>query len=40
VPLTLLIIAALLFMAVGSARDALAIFFRMPLALTGGVLAL
>jgi len=40
VPLTLLIIAALLFMALGSARDAIVIFSGVPLALTGGVLAL
>ena len=40
VPLTLLIIAALLFMALGSARDAVVIFSGVPLALTGGVLAL
>lgn len=40
VPLTLLIIAGLLFMALGSARDAAVIFSGVPLALTGGVLAL
>lgn len=40
VPLTLLIIAALLFVALGSPRDAAAIFSGVPLALTGGVLAL
>jgi cobalt-zinc-cadmium resistance protein CzcA len=40
VPLTLLIIAGLLFTALGSARDAAVIFSGVPLALTGGVLAL
>lgn len=40
VPVTLLIIAGLLFMALGSARDAAVIFSGIPLALTGGVLAL
>lgn len=40
VPGTLLIIAMLLFMALGSARDAAVIFTGIPLALTGGVLAL
>ena len=40
VPLTLLLIFGLLFMAFGSARDALVIFSGVPLALTGGVLAL
>ncbi|RZA37106.1 MAG: CusA/CzcA family heavy metal efflux RND transporter [Lysobacteraceae bacterium] len=40
VPLTLLIIFALLFMAFGSARDAAIVFSGVPLALTGGVLAL
>jgi cobalt-zinc-cadmium resistance protein CzcA len=40
VPGTLLIIALLLFMALGSARDAAVIFSGIPLALTGGVLAL
>jgi len=40
VPATLLIIAVLLFMALGSARDAAVIFTGIPLALTGGVLAL
>lgn len=40
VPGTLLIIAVLLFMALGSARDAAVIFTGIPLALTGGVLAL
>lgn len=40
VPVTLLIIAGLLFMALGSVRDAAVIFSGIPLALTGGVLAL
>lgn len=40
VPVTLLIIAILLMMALGSARDAAIIFTGVPLALTGGVLAL
>ncbi|HEY5755661.1 MAG TPA: CusA/CzcA family heavy metal efflux RND transporter [Steroidobacter sp.] len=40
VPLTLIIIAGLLFMALGSARDAAIIFSGVPLALTGGVLSL
>ena len=40
VPLTLLAIFGLLFMAFGSGRDALAIFSGVPLALTGGVFAL
>jgi cobalt-zinc-cadmium resistance protein CzcA len=40
VPVTLLIIGGLLFMALGSARDASIIFSGVPLALTGGVLAL
>ena len=40
VPLTLAIIAGLLFMALRSARDAAIIFSGIPLALTGGVLAL
>lgn len=40
VPLTLLLIYGLLFMAFGSARDALAVYSGVPLALTGGVLAL
>jgi cobalt-zinc-cadmium resistance protein CzcA len=40
VPVTLLIIGGLLFMALGSARDAGIIFSGVPLALTGGVLAL
>jgi heavy metal efflux system protein len=40
VPGTLVIIAVLLFMALGSARDAAVIFTGIPLALTGGVLAL
>jgi heavy metal efflux system protein len=40
VPITLLLIFGLLFMAFGSGRDALIIFSGVPLALTGGVLAL
>lgn len=40
VPLTLLLILGLLFMAFGSLRDALVVFSGVPLALTGGVLAL
>jgi cobalt-zinc-cadmium resistance protein CzcA len=40
VPVTLLIIFALLFMAFGSTRDAIIVFSGVPLALTGGVLAL
>ncbi|NIB39760.1 CusA/CzcA family heavy metal efflux RND transporter [Pseudomaricurvus alkylphenolicus] len=40
VPVTLLIIIGLLVMAFGSLRDALIIFTGVPLALTGGVLAL
>jgi len=40
VPLTLLLIIGLLVAATGSTRDALAIFSGVPLALTGGVLAL
>jgi cobalt-zinc-cadmium resistance protein CzcA len=40
VPATLLIICVLLFMALRSARDAAIIFSGVPLALTGGVLAL
>jgi heavy metal efflux system protein len=40
VPITLSIIAVLLFLALGSARDAAIIFSGVPLALTGGVLAL
>ncbi|MDA8965557.1 CusA/CzcA family heavy metal efflux RND transporter [Pseudomonadales bacterium] len=40
VPLTLLIIIGLLVMAFGSIKDALIIFTGVPLALTGGVLAL
>lgn len=40
VPLTLVIIAVLLFMALGSARDAAIIFSGVPLALTGGVFSL
>ncbi len=40
VPLTLLLILGLLFMAFGSARDAGIVFTGVPLALTGGVVAL
>lgn len=40
VPITLIIIMGLLIMALGSWRDASVIFFGIPLALTGGVLAL
>ncbi len=40
VPVTLLLIGGLLLLALGSARDAVAIFSGVPLALTGGVLAL
>ncbi|HUH30133.1 MAG TPA: CusA/CzcA family heavy metal efflux RND transporter [Rhodanobacter sp.] len=40
VPIVLLMIFGLLFMAFGSARDAAVIFSGVPLALTGGVLAL
>ena len=40
VPLTLAIIFALLFMAFASVRDALVVFSGVPLALTGGVVAL
>ena len=40
VPVTLLLIVALLVMALGSFRDAMIIFSGVPLALTGGVLAL
>lgn len=40
VPLTLLLIFGLLYTAFGSARDALIVFTGVPLALTGGVLAL
>jgi cobalt-zinc-cadmium resistance protein CzcA len=40
VPLALIVIFGLLFTAFGSARDALAIFSGVPLALTGGVAAL
>ena len=40
VPVTLLLIVGLLYMALGSARDAAVIFSGVPLALTGGVLAL
>jgi heavy metal efflux system protein len=40
VPLTLLIILGLLYFALGSARDVAVIFSGVPLALTGGVLAL
>ncbi|SEL13517.1 cobalt-zinc-cadmium resistance protein CzcA [Pseudoxanthomonas sp. GM95] len=40
VPVTLILIFALLFMAFGSAKDAAIVFSGVPLALTGGVLAL
>lgn len=40
VPVTLMLIMGLLFFALGSARDALAIFTGVPLALTGGILSL
>ena len=40
VPVTLLIISGLLFMAFGSAKDAGIVFSGVPLALTGGVIAL
>jgi cobalt-zinc-cadmium resistance protein CzcA len=40
VPMTLLLILGLLLMAFGSLRDALVIFSGVPLALTGGVVAL
>ncbi|STX81633.1 cobalt/zinc/cadmium efflux RND transporter, permease HelA [Legionella busanensis] len=40
VPITLLLILGLLFMAFGSARAALLIFSGVPLALTGGIIAL
>ena len=40
VPITLLLVIALLWMAFGSMRDALLIFTGVPLALTGGVAAL
>ena len=40
VPVTLVIIVGLLFMAVGSAKDAAIVFSGVPLALTGGVIAL
>ena len=40
VPITLLVIFALLFMAMNSVKDALIIFTGIPLALTGGILAL
>ncbi|ANB17125.1 efflux RND transporter permease subunit [Dokdonella koreensis] len=40
VPLALLAIGGLLFMALGSARDVAAVFSGVPMALTGGVLAL
>ena len=40
VPVTLLLIAGLLYLALGSLRDAAVIFSGVPLALTGGVLAL
>jgi cobalt-zinc-cadmium resistance protein CzcA len=40
VPVVLVLIFGLLFMALGSARDALVVFSGVPLALTGGVLTL
>src|SRR5690606_7179222 len=40
VPVTLVIIFGLLFMAFGSAKDAAIVFSGVPLALTGGVIAL
>ena len=40
VPVSLVVIFGLLFMAFGSARDAITVFSGVPLALTGGVLAL
>jgi cobalt-zinc-cadmium resistance protein CzcA len=40
VPVSLLLIFGLLFMTFGSARDALLVFSCVPLALTGGILAL
>ena len=40
VPVTLILIFALLFMAFGSAKDAAIVFSGVPLALTGGVIAL
>lgn len=40
VPVTLILIFGLLFMAFGSARDALIVFSGVPLALTGGIVAL
>ena len=40
VPVTLVLIFALLFMAFGSAKDAFIVFTGVPLALTGGVIAL
>ena len=40
VPLTLLMIIALLYFALGSMKDALVIFTGVPLALTGGILLL
>ncbi|MFX5157676.1 efflux RND transporter permease subunit, partial [Acinetobacter baumannii] len=40
VPVTLVIIFGLLFMAFGSAKDAAIVFSGVPLALTGGVVAL
>ena len=40
VPVTLVIIFGLLFMAFGSAKDAVIVFSGVPLALTGGVIAL
>jgi len=40
VPVTLVVIFGLLFMAFGSARDAFVVFSGVPLALTGGIVAL
>ncbi len=40
VPVSLLLIFTLLFMALGSAKNALLVFSGVPLALTGGILAL
>src|SRR5690606_35836360 len=40
VPVTLVMIFGLLFMAFGSAKDATIVFSGVPLALTGGVIAL
>jgi heavy metal efflux system protein len=40
VPVALLLIFVLLFLAFGTAKDALLIYTCVPLALTGGILAL